>query len=38
MDRNIVCGIAFGYEDVQHPINAFRTSRAPIQEEVEWIE
>lgn len=37
-DRKVVCGIAFGFEDPQHPANAFRTSRAPLEQAVEWIE
>ncbi len=24
-DRRLVCGISFGYEDVEHPANKFRT-------------
>ncbi len=35
-DRLIICGISFGYEDVDHPANKFRTSRAPISENVVW--
>lgn len=37
-DRKVVCGIAFGFEDTLHPANAFRTSRAPIDQAVQWIE
>jgi len=37
-DRKVVCGIAFGYEDPQHPANAFRTSRAPIADAVTWVD
>lgn len=33
-DDHIVCGIAFGYADESHAANAFRTSRAPIDEVV----
>lgn len=36
--RRLVCGISFGYEDAAHPANAFRTSRAPLQEVVQWVE
>jgi nitroreductase len=35
-DRLIICGISFGYEDVDHPANKFRTSRAPVSECVVW--
>lgn len=30
-DRAILCGIAFGYADPDHPANAFRTSRASVE-------
>lgn len=30
--RHIVCGVSFGYADDQHPANAFRTDRAPIED------
>jgi nitroreductase len=36
-DRLVVCGISFGYEDVTHPANAFRTNRADLAEVVTWI-
>jgi nitroreductase len=35
-DRLVLCGISFGYEDQAHPANAFRTSRAPLAEVVDW--
>lgn len=31
-DKHIVCGISFGYEDVAHPANSFRTTRAQLVE------
>lgn len=34
--RRIVCGISFGYEDVAHPANGFRTRRAALEEVVQW--
>lgn len=37
-DRKVVCGIAFGYADPEHPGNAFRTSRAPLDDAVRWVE
>ncbi|HET8744518.1 MAG TPA: nitroreductase [Ramlibacter sp.] len=37
-DRKVVCGIAFGYEDPAHPANAFRTSRAEVDEAVQWVD
>jgi nitroreductase len=37
-DRMVVCGISFGYEDLQHPANGFRTSRAEIEQVVNWID
>ena len=33
-DRLIVCGIAFGYADTEHPANAFRTERADLSDVV----
>ncbi|WP_442930368.1 nitroreductase [Mycobacterium sp. NBC_00419] len=36
-DRTIVCGISFGYPDTDHPTAKFRTTRAPLDEVVEWI-
>jgi nitroreductase len=35
-DRVIVCGISFGYADQDHPANRFRTTRAPLNEIVDW--
>jgi nitroreductase len=35
-DRQVLCGISFGYEDHAHPANAFRTNRAPLDEMVTW--
>lgn len=34
VSRRMVCGIAFGYEDAGHPINAYRTARAGVGESV----
>ena len=31
-DRTILCAISFGFEDRDHPANAFRTGRAPLDE------
>jgi nitroreductase len=33
-NRQVVLGISFGYADTEHPINKFRTARAPITEVV----
>ncbi len=35
-DRLVLCAISFGYEDKIHPANAFRTSRAPLTEIMDW--
>ena len=35
-DRLILCGIAFGYADPDHPANRFRTARAGVDEIVDW--
>ncbi|MCZ4500416.1 MAG: Nitroreductase [Marmoricola sp.] len=35
--RQVVVGISFGYADLDHPVNAFRTSRAPLDDVVSWV-
>lgn len=30
--RRVVCGVSFGYEDPDHPANAFRTTRAALED------
>ncbi|MDX1779888.1 MAG: nitroreductase [Thalassovita sp.] len=35
-DRLILCAIAFGFEDTDHPANNFRTERADLDEVVDW--
>ena len=35
-DRVILCGIAFGLSDEEHPANSFRTERADLDEWVHW--
>ncbi len=37
-ERWVVCGIAFGYADGEHPVNRFRTDRAALEEVVTWDE
>lgn len=37
-DRNVLCGISFGYEDPNHPANNFRTGRADFNEIVAFTE
>jgi nitroreductase len=37
-DRKILAGISFGYPDLQHPANSFRTARAPLDEVVTWVD
>jgi len=34
--RVVLCAIALGYADTGHPANAFRTTRAPLQEVLQW--
>ncbi|HEX4985195.1 MAG TPA: nitroreductase [Burkholderiales bacterium] len=36
--RKFICGMAFGYADADHPINAYRTARADVAESVTWVE
>jgi len=35
-ERKVVCGLAFGFEDPDHPANAFRTTRAGLDDAVQW--
>ena len=37
-ERLMVCGMSFGYEDKAHPANSYRTSRAPLDEVISWLE
>ena len=37
-DRQVVCGISFGFADLGHPANGFRTSRAAVDDVVRWVE
>ena len=37
-DRLILCAISFGYADMDHPANAFRTERAALDEVIDWHE
>ncbi|MDF3309839.1 nitroreductase [Rhodococcus sp. T2V] len=37
-DRTIVCGISFGFPRVEHLSNSYRTTRAPIDDVVDWID
>lgn len=37
-DRQLVCGISFGYSNDAHVVNAFRTGRAAQEEVVQWIQ
>jgi nitroreductase len=34
--RRVVAGISFGYADLEHPVNKFRTSRAAMDTVVTW--
>lgn len=35
-DRKVVCGISFGFPDLNHPANGFRTTRASVASAVSW--
>ena len=35
-DRAVLCGVALGFADIDHPANGFRTERAPQEEVVTW--
>lgn len=34
--RLVIAAISFGFEDAEHPANAFRTTRAPLGEVLDW--
>ena len=34
--RKVVAGISFGYPDLDHPVNGFRTTRAEPEEVATW--
>ncbi len=34
--RRVLCGISFGYADESDPVNAFRTSRAAVDDVITW--
>jgi nitroreductase len=36
-NRKVVCGISFGFADPAHPANAFRTTRAPLDEVISFV-
>jgi nitroreductase len=36
-DRKVVCGIAFGYADPDHPTATYRTSRADLEDVVTFV-
>lgn len=36
-ERRIVCAVALGYPDEDHPANGFKTERAPIDQVVRWV-
>ncbi|CCD92653.1 conserved hypothetical protein, FMN-dependent nitroreductase-like superfamily [Bradyrhizobium sp. ORS 375] len=37
-DRKVVCGISFGYPDLAHKANSYRTSRAAIADTVRFVD
>lgn len=37
-NRKLICGISFGYADIDHPINSYRTERVRTEEMVRWEE
>ena len=36
-DRRVVCGISFGYGDIDHLVNSYRTSRASLADTVMFV-
>lgn len=37
-DRSIVCGASFGWPDLDHPANSFRSRRAELTDAVTWLD
>ncbi len=37
-DRLVLVGISFGYPDLSHPVNSYRTSRADLDTVVQWFD
>ena len=38
MERRVVCGVSFGFEDTTHRANSYRTTRASLDDVVSWVE
>ena len=38
VERKVVCGVSFGFEDTTHRANSYRTMRASIDDVVSWVE
>ena len=38
VERKVVCGVSFGFEDVTHRANGYRTTRANLDDVVSWVE
>jgi nitroreductase len=36
-NRQVLCGLSFGYADDDHPANRFRTTRSPAEAAVRWV-
>ena len=36
-DTMLFCGIAIGYRDADHPVNAFERERVPLDEQVRFL-
>ncbi|MCV9916932.1 nitroreductase family protein, partial [Burkholderia pseudomallei] len=37
-DEHVVYGVSFGWPDESHPVNGYRTSRAPLEQVVDFID
>lgn len=37
-EQLVVCGVSFGYADLQHPANQFRLGRAAVADVVNWVQ
>ena len=38
VERRVVCGVSFGFEDTTHPANSYRTTRASLDDVESWVE
>ncbi|VAX35614.1 Nitroreductase [hydrothermal vent metagenome] len=37
-EKQILCGMALGYPNKEHPVNQYRTERVPVEKFTQWVE